>query len=325
MKFVSPEAPPPLALWTSRIAFFSLGLLGAAIFLHRLFSTPTPVALNIIKAAFLGAALAILLSLAAGAQIWHSGRPGTARVVSGLIVGVGLLTWPLLFLPQMRALPAIYDVTTDMQNPPKFLELAKVRAKGAVDYPGAKFARQQADAYPDLKTLEVDRSADESYELVSDALRRQKIKMVREVPPGQTGKGYMEGFDRTLVFGFYDDISVRIEGDGKRSRIDLRSASRYGQHDLGRNAERVRRVLKEVVARLEATVPTASGERVGSLLRRKRMVAKRSKEGDPKTVVPGKAVPGAQSGTQHGPAQKGQPPAKDGGRGRGKRPAQSFE
>ena len=247
-------------------------------------------------------------------------------MVAGLIVGVGLLSWPVIFLPQLTGLPSIHDITTDTANPPAFVELAKFRAKGTVDYPGGRTAKIQSDAYPDLKTLEVDRSADEAYEIVSDALRRQKVKVVREVPPSQSGKGYIEAYDRTLVFGFYDDISVRIDGDAKRAKIDLRSASRYGQHDLGRNAERLRRVLKEVVARLEATVPTASGERVGSLIKRKKTaVPKRNKDLDPKSAIPGKSAPGAQAGAPRGPAQKAQQPARDGGRGRGKRPAQSFE
>jgi len=37
----------------------------------------------------------------------------------------------------------------------------------------------------------------------------------------------------------------------------VRSASRFGRHDLGRNAERVRQVLKEIVMRLESVVPAA--------------------------------------------------------------------
>lgn len=325
MKFIAPDAPPPLARWTSRVAFFSLGLLGTAVFMHRLFATPTPIAINIVVTAFIGAGVALLLALAAGVQIWRTGKPGTPRVFVGSLVGLGLLVWPLFYLPQFEGLPYLYDVTTDTQSPPAFVALAKEHGQARLDYP-KRFAKPQAEAYPDLRPLVIDRGAEEAFELTTDALRRLKIKIVREEPPQKGGKGYIEAVDRTLVFGFYDDVVVRIQGDTHSSKIDLRSASRYGRHDMGRNAERLRRILKEVVARLEATVPTATGERVGSLLRRKRhAVPKRQKAGDPKSADQPTQQGGARAGAQRGPAQKAQPPSKDAGRGRGKRSGQSFE
>ncbi len=325
MKFVAPDLPPPLARWTSRVAFFSLALLATAIFLHRLFPLPTAVALNIVAAAFAGAALALLLALLASIQIWRTGLPGTARVVAGLAVAGCMLGGPLLLLPQLRSLPAINDLSTNTASPPQFVALAKARPRNTVAYPGARFASLQQEAYPDLKTLVVDRPVEEAYELVSDALRRQKIKVAREEPPSPNNpKGTIEATDRTLVFGFYDDLAIRVEGDGKQSRIDLRSASRYGRHDLGRNAERIRTVLKEIVARLEATVPTASGERIGSLIKKKRLL-KRAKEGDPKSKDPKSAGGPAQADGSRAPQQKAQQPPKDAGRGRGRRQGQSFE
>ncbi|MDP1910566.1 MAG: hypothetical protein Q8K85_19875, partial [Hyphomicrobium sp.] len=36
--------------------------------------------------------------------------------------------------------------------------------------------------------------------------------------------------------------------------------SRFGGHDLGRNADRVRVILKEVVTVMESTVPAARGD-----------------------------------------------------------------
>jgi hypothetical protein len=35
----------------------------------------------------------------------------------------------------------------------------------------------------------------------------------------------------------------------------VRSASRFGRHDLGSNADRVRQILKEIVVRMESVVP----------------------------------------------------------------------
>jgi hypothetical protein len=63
-----------------------------------------------------------------------------------------------------------------------------------------------------------------------------------------------------LLLGFYDDVVIRVEGDEERARIDIRSASRYGSHDLGRNADRIRQILKEIVVRLESVVPAAQAK-----------------------------------------------------------------
>jgi hypothetical protein len=51
-----------------------------------------------------------------------------------------------------------------------------------------------------------------------------------------------------------------VAGTEQHARVDVRSASRYGGHDLGRNADRVRVILKEIVTVMESTVPAARGE-----------------------------------------------------------------
>jgi hypothetical protein len=260
--------PPPLgpsffARWTSRIALFSVGVLAAAIFLHRLFSLPSPIAFNLAAVAFLGAALALIFAMLASIGIWRTGRPGTPRIVFGTIVGLGLLLWPLVYWPQYNGLPEIYDLTTDPVSPPAFETLAKQRGPGAnpLEYPGAAFAAAQAAAYPDIKAIEINRPVDDSFEIAADAIRRLKLEVVRqEAPDMGTGRpGFIEIADRSLVIGFYDDVILRVAGDAEQARIDVRSASRYGAHDLGRNAERIRMILKEIVVRLESVVPVVRG------------------------------------------------------------------
>ena len=261
--------PPPLgpsffARWTSRIAVFSVVLLVTAIFLHRLFSLPTPIALNLATVAFAGGLLSLAMAVTATVGIWRIGRPGTARVVFGTLVSLGLLLWPLIYLPRLESLPNINDVTTDTVTPPQFVELAKRRAPGAnsAAYPGADFAKKQLATYPDIKPIDVDRSTDEVFELALDAVRRLKWDIVnQEVPDLESRRsGLIEVSERTPIVGFYDDVVIRVSGDEEHARVDVRSASRYGSHDLGRNAERIRQLLKDIVVRLESVVPAAHGK-----------------------------------------------------------------
>lgn len=265
--------PPPLgpsffARWTSRIAVFSAVLLVTAAFLHRLFGLPTPIAENLTAVAFLGAVVSVLMAIAATIGIWRTGRPGTARVVFAVLISLALMLWPLAFMPKYQSLPNINDVTTDVSNPPPFDEIAKLRATGSnpVAYPGPDFARKQLAAYPDIKPVEIDRPADEVFGLAAEAVKRLKMEVVQqEVPDLDAGRpGYIEIADRTLVLGLQDDVVIRVSGNEQHARLDVRSASRYGGHDLGRNADRVRRILKEAVTVMESTVPAARAERADS-------------------------------------------------------------
>lgn len=332
MRFVG-EVPPRAALWTSRLAFFSVLLLAAILFLHRVFSLPTPIALNAAAVAFGLAAIAVLLGIAGAVKIWRDGSGGTARVVAGLVVGLGVLAVPLAIWSGSERLPTINDLTTDTASPPALTVLAKARGLGAnsVVYPGASFAKLQSEAYPDLQPLLVERSSAEAFEVAADALRRQKLTIVREDAPGERAAGEIEAYERTLVLGFYDDVAIRVSGDDKRARIDLRSSSRYGRHDFGRNAERMRRILREIVTRLEATVPTASGERfLRGRARAERLVPKRLKGADPRLRPSAGPEAGQKRGLSPSSAQRGlepkaSPPSQDGRRSPDRRREQQSE
>jgi uncharacterized protein (DUF1499 family) len=298
----------PMSVWTVRIGVFSLALIVVGVLGHRLFSMPTPVALNLFKVGFGGAALTFLVGGGALYQIWRRGSRGAATTGIGVAVALGIFAWPLAYLPTVRALPRINDVSTDMQAPPKFVALAKERierGRGANNpaYPGATFAKAQTEAYPDIKPFVIDRSADEAFDIVIASLNRTlKMKIIQEDPPkGRYGNpGYVEAIDRTTVIGFTDDVVIRVDGDANTARVDVRSASRYGIHDLGRNATRVRRILKEIQWQVEATIPSSTGERVGRLRRGGRVVVpRRLKDGGTAPVAAGKA----------GPAKPGDKPA----------------
>lgn len=263
---------------------FSLLLVIAAFFLHRLFNMPTVVAANVVTAALVGAALVVLLGLIAGVNIWRNGGEGTARIVVGVAIALLLLAGPMVVMAMARGYPAIYDVSTDTQSPPPFdvLALARTPAENRAQYPSS-FAEQQARAYPDLRPMLLNRSQTEAFDLVVDALKRQSLTIVREQEPNpETGAaGFIEAVDRSLILGLYGDVAVRVTGTTDAARVDLRSASRFGHMDLGQNAERLRTLMKEIVARMEETVPTADGERPERTKRKDK--AKPEKEGDPRT------------------------------------------
>ncbi|MGE0766193.1 MAG: DUF1499 domain-containing protein [Hyphomicrobiaceae bacterium] len=276
----APTFRSPLARFSRIIAVFSLQLVVAAIVLHRLLSLPTPVALSIFLMALVGAAIAVLLALASFVAIWRDGRLGALSATAGLVVGLGLLAWPAGLIPISRSMPAIHDITTDTAAPPSFVALAARRtglANGA-GYGGAEVAKLQLAAYPDVRPVIVPRSVADTWDVLGDTVRRLHWQIASETPPTAGQPGYIEAVDRTLILGFYDDIVVRVLGDARETRIDVRSASRYGKHDFGRNAKRITSLFNELKLRLEETLTGTDGRRRRG--RRDKAVPRRGK-GDP--------------------------------------------
>jgi uncharacterized protein (DUF1499 family) len=260
---MTPEATPTVgsARWSSRFALFSLALLVVTLVLHRFFTLPSPLAINLFVVGLAGTGLAVLIGLAALARIWFTGHAGAGSAALGVLLGGAVLAGPLGYWLIHYDLPWIYDVTTDSANPPAFVNLAsRPQGANASAYPGLASAELQAKAYPDLRTLVLDRSAEEAFELVEEAVRRLRWPVVVEEPP-MPGKdatpGLIEATEQTLLLGFTDDIVIRVEGTATRAKIDARSASRYGGFDMGQNAARLRRLFAEIRARAEVT-PSAA-------------------------------------------------------------------
>jgi hypothetical protein len=254
--------PEPLARLSRRIAVFALCLVLLALILHRVLLMATPTAVNAVLFGLGLAALGILVGLLAAGSIWFRGRTGAGAAAAGILLGGLLWLWPLAYASTFLSLPRLNDVSTDTANVPRFTILSRVRGEGAnaATYPGERVARLQAQAYPDIRPLVIDRPVDEVFDLVVNAVRGRRglgwKVLVEEQPALRPPKpGLIEATDRTLILGFIDDIAIRVTGTETQSRIDIRSASRFGNHDLGANASRIRRFVRELQGRLESSTP----------------------------------------------------------------------
>ena len=260
MATLAPYPRTALASWSRRVALFSASIILIALVLHRFGRMDTPLAAGLVATAITGAVVALLLGIGATIVIWRRGAAGAWSTTAGIMVSLAIFAWPASVVPFYLKMRHLNDVTTDTEHPPEFAVLARDRARSAnpVAYPGAIYAAHQAQAFPQLEAMVVDRPAEEVFDAVGEAARRLHWRVVAEEPPerGRTS-GHVEAEDRTLILGFVDDVVVRVEGDGGQTRIDVRSLSRYGRYDFGRNAQRVRDFYTELHARLEASVPNA--------------------------------------------------------------------
>lgn len=259
IEYAADQPPSFLARWTSRLALFCVMLIVAAALLHRVFALTTPVAVNIVLTAIGGAVCVLVMAAVAGLDIWITGRQGTARIIMGATIALGILAIPLSLWIKSREWPALADVSTDTENPPQFTELGPRRPEGSNPpaYDREAFEALQRKGYPDIRPLIVPRGAEETFELVLQALGKLKLKTLAEISPASTddGTGAIELVDTTMIFGFKDDVAIRVSGDESQARVDVRSASQFSRGDFGRNAARIREILREIVGRLEASAP----------------------------------------------------------------------
>ncbi len=137
--------------------------------------------------------------------------------------------------------PMIHDISTDTESPPEFAALlAERRPEHNSLTISAEVLSQQRRAYPQLQPL-LSTLPPEQALLQAAATAEQLGWRLYQLDQQQ---GRLEATATTLWFGFVDDIVVRVRPHQQGSIIDLRSASRVGQGDLGANAKRIEAFIK---------------------------------------------------------------------------------
>jgi len=231
-----------LALVLGASAFALVLLPGPAYRLHLL---PLGSAFSLLRwGAWMG-----LAALAVGAIVaWLArpgrGRPGFGLALAGLVLGAIAFGAPLALLQKAHRVPPIHDISTDTETPPTFVAVLPLRKDAAnpAEYGGAEIARQQHQAYPDIQPAIVALAAPQAYARALQVAQAMGWSIVATAPKS----GHIEATDTTLWFGFKDDIVIRVRAQGDASRVDIRSVSRIGRSDIGKNAQRIRDFLQRL-------------------------------------------------------------------------------
>ena len=173
-------------------------------------------------------------------------RPGAIACgfLAILIAGAtAYVPWSLRQAAQR--VPPIHDITTDTDNPPLFVRLAHARKKTdhPTAYDGPEVAAMQKTGYPDLGPILVKAPMAK----VFDESKVILVSMGMNVVDAEPIQGRIEATDTSLLFGFEDDLGVRLvqQADGT-VRVDVRSKSRVGRSDFGINAHRIRAFIKSL-------------------------------------------------------------------------------
>lgn len=196
---------------------------------------------------------------ALGALITNIGT-AAGYAVAGLAGSLALLAVPLydyVMVEIVHAIPPIHDISTDTEHPPAFVALLSER-EGAANppgYDGPKLVKTydgslsttmalQKKYYSDIHSIGVLIPPAKLFGRALDAAQAMDWQIVAAVPDAQGGR--IEAISRSFLFGLVDDIVIRVKPAGMGARIDIRSKSRDGDNDLGRNAADIRAFAKKL-------------------------------------------------------------------------------
>ena len=228
-----------LALLAILLGLASLVLLATAVWGFRAGGWPWPQAYDLAGWAAWAAAAGVLTALA-GLAAWLRRRQGGALLVLlGLALSLPVAGLGAAFELAARATPPINDISTDVEDPPVFWFTVT-----PTDYPAANAGLQRA-AYPKVQPLELPLSFEEAF-AAALALIEERGWEVLSADPAES---QIEAIATSRLFGFEDEVAVRIAETDSGARIDMRSRSRLGQIDRGANARRIEAYLADLETR----------------------------------------------------------------------------
>jgi len=211
---------------------------------------------TILRYAFFAAIAGGLLAIVALAMSQRARVPGLrTRNVLALAIALLFVGYLGRQIYTARTLPAIHDVSTDLEDlpQPRALQvrednLEKVPDMDRADLkalePEERWKAIHREAYGDLKPIRVPWTVEETIGK-AQALADKRGWQIAHVDPA---RGALEATETTRFFRFKDDVVLRARkaADGKGTIVDMRSISRVGGSDVGVNAKRVREFLKDL-------------------------------------------------------------------------------
>jgi hypothetical protein len=227
------------ARWSIRCAIFALALMVVAVLLHRFGQIATGPFLVVLLLTALLAALGLVLSAAGLTGLWLHGHAGGRRAAAALALCLLVLSPFDYALYKAVTLPVLADISTDLADPPQFAQASPSGLK------------------PDLQSAAYPGVTGRRYPVTGESLAALAGRLAEEMGWRVTGlHGSFDGTGEVLmnaeattpIFGFKDQIVIRVTNEAATSYIDMRSKSGFGDFDLGANAARIMKFMQALDA-----------------------------------------------------------------------------
>ena len=243
------------ARWAWRLASFALALLIVSGLGHRLDLVDTPSFLGLLGLVASFALLALGCSWAALARLWQVDEAGIGRAFAAALLALATLSPFAVGAVLWSSHPRLSDISTDLADPPALRHAAVSRGgwMNPVARLDAEHAETQRVHYPAVTGRRYDQQRVTVEQAVRGIMERNGWHPTRLPDPRMEGSAVtIEAQARTLVFGFVSEVAIRLRDVQGRTYVDMRSASRYGDHDFGDNARRITSFLERLDEEMEA-------------------------------------------------------------------------
>jgi uncharacterized protein (DUF1499 family) len=219
----------------------SLGLLAVAVWSFRTGGWPWPQAYELAGWGVWAAGAGVIVALA-GLAVWlRRLNGGAGAVLLGLILSLPVAGLGAAFEITARTTPPINDISTDTEDPPVFWFTATPS-----DYPASNAGPQSA-AYPGVRPLDLPLSSDDAFSAALALVEARGWEVLSADP----AESQIEAIATSRLFGFEDEVAIRVTETDTGTRIDMRSRSRLGQIDRGVNARRIEAFLADLETRAQ--------------------------------------------------------------------------
>lgn len=277
------------AIWCLRLAVFLIPFFVLVILLYRFAKIDTIQMFILISFGFLIALLSLIFAFKAISELWKKGYRGGSQVIKGMIITI-LVLMPFGYQAFLAMrYPLANDVSTDMLNPPEYVNAIQLRNNNAekgmnpvIEYDD-EYEKKMIIAYPKLQSrrypagpervLEAVRAIIDSNEwLLTGSLGIPELKSnsdteeTTQLADNNTQGAdqdaqlednietpddiFIEVMERTLIFGFENDVVIRIVSEDRNTLVDARASARWGKHDFGYNAKLIEGFLQQLDAAL---------------------------------------------------------------------------
>lgn len=283
------------AIWCLRLALFLIPFFALVILLYRFAKIDTVQMFILVSFGLLLAMLSLVFAIKAITELWTKGYRGGSQVVRGMTITL-LMLLPFGYYAFLALqFPLANDVSTDMLNPPEYINAVETRLENqdkgmnpVLEY-NDEYSKEIILAYPRLQSrrypagpervLEAVRIIiDDNKWLITGSQGIPEVKSntetenTTELADNETKSEEEEGqieeeietpddifvevLERTLVFGFENDVIIRIVSEDRNTLVDVRSSARWGRHDFGYNAK----LIEKFLAQLDAALLGIAGE-----------------------------------------------------------------
>lgn len=243
-----------MAEWARALARFALVLFVIASVSHRYGLVETVPFFWVLGIAAFLALLAMGFAAGGFMMLWNRGAKAGRASLSATILSAVVLAPFVLGAVNVVRLPALTDISTDTVEPPVF-RVAPGQRSGGMNriVPIAPAAAEaQLRAYPDIAGRRFEASVERVQSAALAVVQARGWRMLAPMPQAaRDGELSIEVSAPTLVMRFPADAVIRLTDEGESTFVDMRINSRYGRHDMGDGARRIRAFMADLEAEFE--------------------------------------------------------------------------